>query len=245
MTDDELVGAFETATLPPELFSHAAHVRVAWWYMRRHGLSGAADRFRDALRRFAAKLGAEHKYHETITVAYLLLIAERLGRSPDAPWEAFAAAHPIGPQDPQPSGASAYLPAEDDVEMRYALALSVARRGDLDSAIATLTALTARSPQGDLGAHVASDLERMRLFHALRAKLLAGLAESGGELRLEIKGREITFVVQTIEPVRIDAAPVAKKAAEVLRAPQFVETRRETPRKKKGLAARAIAALRK
>jgi hypothetical protein len=87
--------------------------------------------------------------------------------------------------------------------MRYALALAVARRGDLDAAIATLTDLAARSPQGDLGAHVASDLERMRLFLALRAKLLASLAESGGELRLEIKGREITFVVQTIEPERV------------------------------------------
>jgi hypothetical protein len=114
-----------------------------------------------------------------------------------------AAADPIARQDPQASGTSAYLPAEDDVEMRYALALSVARRGDLDAAIATLAELAARPPQGELGAHVASDLERTRLFQALRAKYLASLAESGGELRLEIKGREITFVVQTVEPERV------------------------------------------
>jgi len=113
------------------------------------------------------------------------------------------AVHRIGGQGDQAAGAATYVPAADDLEMRYALSLSVARRGDLDGAIATLADLAARSPQGDLGAHVAADLERTRAFQALRTKYLAGLAESGGELRLEIKGREITFVVQTIEPERV------------------------------------------
>jgi hypothetical protein len=30
MTDKDLVAAFEAGTLDPKLFTHAAHVRVAW-----------------------------------------------------------------------------------------------------------------------------------------------------------------------------------------------------------------------
>ena len=32
-------------------------------------------------------------YHATITTAYLTLVAERMAAGPEAPWEAFAAAH--------------------------------------------------------------------------------------------------------------------------------------------------------
>src|SRR5688500_14849507 len=78
MTDDELVQAFEAATLPPDLFSHAAHVRVAWWYLRRYSLPEGLLRFTAALRGFAAANGAPDRYHETVTVGYFLLIADRL-----------------------------------------------------------------------------------------------------------------------------------------------------------------------
>ena len=46
MTDDELVHAFESTDLPPKAFTHEAHVRVAWCYLR-------ASPFHVALARFA------------------------------------------------------------------------------------------------------------------------------------------------------------------------------------------------
>lgn len=94
MTDEELVDAFEAGTLPADQFPHAAHVRVAWWYLSRFPLGEALTRFSTALQAFAATHGVPGLYHETITVAYLLLIAERLDGSRDLPWETFAAAHP-------------------------------------------------------------------------------------------------------------------------------------------------------
>ena len=69
-------------------------MRVAWLNLRRYGLGGAIDRFPPALRRFATANGAPEKYHATITVAWLLLIAERLDGHEDTRWETFAAAHP-------------------------------------------------------------------------------------------------------------------------------------------------------
>jgi hypothetical protein len=93
MTDDELVQAFEAATLPANQFPHAAHVRVAWWYLTHYPLGEALTRFTAALKHFAVHHGATGLYHETITVAYVLLIAERLAESPGLRWEHFAETH--------------------------------------------------------------------------------------------------------------------------------------------------------
>jgi hypothetical protein len=47
-------------------------------------------RFRAALQRFAAGKGRPERYHETITIALLLLIADRRGDAGET-WEEFAA----------------------------------------------------------------------------------------------------------------------------------------------------------
>jgi hypothetical protein len=90
MQDDELVHAFEAATLAGDAFPHAAHVRVAWYYLNRYPLLVAMTRFRRMLQRFATAKGKPTLYHETITVAYLLLIAERLGPLRGSLWTEFA-----------------------------------------------------------------------------------------------------------------------------------------------------------
>lgn len=92
MTDEELVSCFEGGTVPPGGFHHAEHVRVAWWYARRHPWLVALDRFRVALRRFAEAQGKPGLYHETITTAFVVLVVERLdGDGADLDWESFAA----------------------------------------------------------------------------------------------------------------------------------------------------------
>ena len=94
MTDEQLVAAFESTELAGDEFTHVNHVRVAWWYLRQAPLPEALLRFSTALRRFAAAKGASGKYHETITVAYMLIIAERVADHPDWSWDQFAAANP-------------------------------------------------------------------------------------------------------------------------------------------------------
>ena len=98
MTDDALMAAFEAGRPPDGGFHHEQHVRVAWNYLRDHPLSEALGRFCGGLRRFASAQGADGLYHETISVAFVLLINERLARAreegqPEA-WEAFARANP-------------------------------------------------------------------------------------------------------------------------------------------------------
>jgi hypothetical protein len=92
MDDAALLQAFESGVAPEGGFHHAQHVRVAWNYLRHRPLALALDRFQTMLRAFAIAQGKPALYHETITIAYVLLIAERLHEAPrDDGWEAFAA----------------------------------------------------------------------------------------------------------------------------------------------------------
>ena len=91
---DALLQRFVDTTLPSDEFHHEQHVHVAWMFIRRYGMPAALGEFTTAIKRFAAAKGANGLYHETITWAFLLLIAERQARTPAQTWEAFAAANP-------------------------------------------------------------------------------------------------------------------------------------------------------
>ena len=90
ISDEELLARFEDGSLPNGAFHHEQHVRVAWMFVRRYGMPDALGRFSQALKRFADAKGVVGLYHETITWAYLLLVAERIARGPGESWERFA-----------------------------------------------------------------------------------------------------------------------------------------------------------
>jgi hypothetical protein len=94
LTDEELIALFEDTTLPARAFTHAEHVRTAWLFVKRDGMPQALSQFSEAVKRFANAKGATGLYHETITWAYLFLIAQRIRETPTADWPTFAAAHP-------------------------------------------------------------------------------------------------------------------------------------------------------
>ena len=94
MTDAELIARFEALELPPQAFRHREHVRLAFAMLHGADFAEAAVRFRRALKRFAAHVGAHGKYHETLTWAWLVLVAERMAAGAYADSEALLAAHP-------------------------------------------------------------------------------------------------------------------------------------------------------
>lgn len=91
VTPSKVAAALERGTIAGEDFGHREHVMAAWWFLEELPLPEALRRMSGALRRFAARHGHPEKYHETITWAFLFVIAERRGRRPGAPWEEFAA----------------------------------------------------------------------------------------------------------------------------------------------------------
>lgn len=75
---DTSMRAFELGTLDPAQFTHRLHLSLAWQYLQRDGFPEGAQQFRHHLQRYVAKVGAQSKYHETITWAYLVLLNEEL-----------------------------------------------------------------------------------------------------------------------------------------------------------------------
>lgn len=86
----ELFDRFVDTTLPANQFHHAQHVEVAWLFVRKHGMPAALSEFTAAIKRFADAKGATGLYHETITWAFLLLIADRQARKPAPTFAEFA-----------------------------------------------------------------------------------------------------------------------------------------------------------
>jgi hypothetical protein len=79
---DDLVVAFQTRTLPRPGWTHVAHLRVGAWHVHHLGAEAALPRLRDGIRRLNLAHGTANTptggYHETITAAYVQLIARFL-----------------------------------------------------------------------------------------------------------------------------------------------------------------------
>ena len=75
LSDDEFLAAFASCQLPPALFRHGDHLRLAWLQLHRKPLDEALTLVRDGIRRYAAHLGVPHLYHETVTTAWVKLLA--------------------------------------------------------------------------------------------------------------------------------------------------------------------------
>ena len=88
MSDDEFLAAFEACTLARKLWTHEAHVRMAWLYLSRERSEEASAKICDGIRRYNASLGNHKGYHETVTRGYVALISHRI-RSRSAPAETF------------------------------------------------------------------------------------------------------------------------------------------------------------
>jgi hypothetical protein len=92
--DQEFVEAFETCRLPNEQFHHRDHLRLALIYLARHGKGEAAGRLSQAIRTYAAYHGKSDKYHETVTQAWLYLVAAAQDRAPGASFQDLLATTP-------------------------------------------------------------------------------------------------------------------------------------------------------
>jgi hypothetical protein len=94
MTDSEFLAAFEAATLPPQAFDHRAHLRAACLYLAAGPFLEACIAMRDSLRRYAGHIGKAGLYHETVTVAFMSVIAEHMAAAPGQSWQVLLERHP-------------------------------------------------------------------------------------------------------------------------------------------------------
>lgn len=94
--DSAFVQAFEACAVSPEVFDHAAHIRLAYVYLCDLPTEAANDRFKTALLAWLAHNAVDpSKYHETITRAWFLAVAHVMAESAGCDSAtAFVARHP-------------------------------------------------------------------------------------------------------------------------------------------------------
>lgn len=82
---------FERGMIDPATFDHRAHVRTAYSMCTHYSFDEALVRFARGLRALCARTGSPEKYHMTITVAFLSVVAQRRITANASDWDEFIA----------------------------------------------------------------------------------------------------------------------------------------------------------
>ena len=129
LSDEEFLRQFETCTYPYAHWTHRAHLRVAYCYVTRFGLQGAIPKVTSGIRAYNQSQGIVDTptsgYHETMTVAWLHLVAAML-----AEYGPSGAVDPAGPSllglDAPPS--QEFLEAQPQLREKKVLRLFYSRQ---------------------------------------------------------------------------------------------------------------------
>ncbi|AWX44857.1 hypothetical protein HME9304_01862 [Flagellimonas maritima] len=69
MTDLNFMYQFEKGTYPPSLFTHEAHLRLAWVHITKYGVNTAITNVTQQIKQFTVIHNAADKYNHTLTIA--------------------------------------------------------------------------------------------------------------------------------------------------------------------------------
>ena len=80
LSDEAFEQQFSTGQLDPSIFSHEAHLRLAWIHLQKYGLKQARTNIQKQLRAFVVRQGALDKYHQTLTIAAIQAVHHFMGK---------------------------------------------------------------------------------------------------------------------------------------------------------------------
>lgn len=92
--DSPELARFLRGEIVPSEFPHREHVHVGFEMLKRHDFPETVLLFSRTLRAMAHKAGRPEAFHQTVTIAFLSLIAERMEAAHAADFAAFAQANP-------------------------------------------------------------------------------------------------------------------------------------------------------
>lgn len=89
LSDAEFEKTFNKGKLDPEIFSHEAHLRLAWIHIKKYGPEKAEIHIQDQLQKFVKSVRAEGKYNATLTVASIKAVYHFMSKSHSTSFEGF------------------------------------------------------------------------------------------------------------------------------------------------------------
>lgn len=89
LSDDEFEQQFRDCQLDPILFTHEAHLRLAFIHIQKYGTQQAIENIREQLTRYVVFAGEPGKYHETVTVNSIKAMAQQMSISKYSDFQEF------------------------------------------------------------------------------------------------------------------------------------------------------------
>jgi N-formylglutamate deformylase len=95
LTDKDFEDQFQQCTLDPTLFTHEAHLRLAWIHITQYGEEEAIKHITSQIKAFALHLGLTDKYNHTVTVAAIKAVHHFMKLSGATAFTDFIAEFPV------------------------------------------------------------------------------------------------------------------------------------------------------
>ena len=94
LDDNAFLATFERGGFGGDEFPHEAHVRMAWLYVTRLGPEDAINQAARGIRALARANGTPTLYHDTLTRAWVYVVAAAVAAAPSATFERLLAHNP-------------------------------------------------------------------------------------------------------------------------------------------------------
>jgi hypothetical protein len=94
LPDGDFIARFEQGGFKGSEFPHRAHLRMAWLYIRDLGAGPAIGKAAGGIRNLAEANEQTNLYHDTLTRAWVYLVAAALSQSPSSTFAEFIERHP-------------------------------------------------------------------------------------------------------------------------------------------------------
>lgn len=85
---------FEACSLDPKTFDHESHLRIAWIHINKFGLEKAILNIQSQLQNYVKHVGAEDKYHHTLTRAAIEIVNQFVERQTTRTFNEFISEFP-------------------------------------------------------------------------------------------------------------------------------------------------------
>lgn len=94
LDNDQFESQFRNKMLDPDVFTHEAHIRLAWIYITKYGPEQACDNVVAQILDYVKMVGAEDKFNHTLTVASMKMIDHFIRKSSSVDFKSFIGEFP-------------------------------------------------------------------------------------------------------------------------------------------------------
>ena len=91
LNDNAFEEQFSNGSLNPALFTHEAHLRLAWIHIKMYGINKAIDNIGAQLQHYVEVTGVKDKYNTTVTIAAIRTVYHFMLKSNTKDFQGFIA----------------------------------------------------------------------------------------------------------------------------------------------------------